>query len=83
MTHIAPEQLEFPGTMTDLGHDIWMLSGSSVLQDGNTVKNGYECDLDKLTDGSRLGMMRKSDGTLHFFINGEDCGAAAGSVPSG
>ena len=45
--------------------------------------SGYSCDLDKLEEGSRLGVMRKSDGTLHFFVNGEDCGVAATSVPSG
>lgn len=69
--------------MTDLNHDTWMLSGSSVLQDGITIQNGYACDLDKLKEGDRLGIMRKSDSTLHFFINEEDCGVAATSVPPG
>ncbi|KAJ7393258.1 hypothetical protein OS493_006227 [Desmophyllum pertusum] len=27
--------------------------------------------------------MRKSGGSLHFFVNGQDCGSAATSVPSG
>lgn len=69
--------------MTDLDHDTWMLSGSSVLQDGVTIQNGYACDLDKLREGDRLGIMRKPDSTLHFFVNGQDCGIAASSVPSG
>jgi len=31
--------------------------------------------------GSKVGMMRRSDCTLHFFINGEDMGVAAHDVP--
>ena len=60
-----------------------MLSGASVLHNSTTTQNGYACDLDKLEEGSRLGVMRKSDGSLHFFINGQDCGVAATTVPSG
>lgn len=32
--------------------------------------------------GSKVGMMRKSDGTLHFFVNGEDIGPAPVDVPT-
>ena len=53
-----------------------MLSGSAVMKDGQTVRNGYCCDLDSLSVGSRLGMMRALDGSLHYFINGEDQGIA-------
>lgn len=80
---MPPDQLQFPSTMTDLISGAWMVSGASVLQNGATTKNGYACDLDKLEEGSRLGIMRKSGGSLHFFVNGEDCGVAATSVPSG
>ena len=78
-----PDQLQFPCTMTDLDSGSWMVSGSSVLQNGATIMSGYACDLDNLEEGSRLGIMRKSDGTLHFFVNGQDCGVAATGVPSG
>ena len=83
VTTIPPDQLQFPCTMTDLDNGTWMVSGSSVLQNGTTTKSGYACDLDKLEEGSRLGLMRKSDGSLHFFINQQDCGVAATNVPSG
>ena len=42
--------------MTDIDYDTWMLSGSAVMQDGQTIRNGYACDLDSLSVGSRLGM---------------------------
>jgi hypothetical protein len=41
--------------MTDINHDTWMLSGSAVMQDGVTLRNGYGCDLDTLTTGTRIG----------------------------
>lgn len=59
---MPPDQLQFPSTMTDLISGAWMVSGASVLQNGATTKNGYACDLDKLEEGSRLGIMRKSGG---------------------
>ena len=59
----------------------WMLSGSSVMRDGQTVMNGYCCDLDGLNVGSRLGMVRHADATLHYTINGEDQGIAASNIP--
>ena len=83
VTLIRPEDLEFPNTMTDIDYDTWMLSGSAVMQDGQTVRNGYCCDLDSLGAGSRLGMMRNAeDGSLHYTINGEDQGVAIENVPS-
>ena len=60
-----------------------MVSGASVMQDGNTIVNGYGVDLDRLGVGTRVGVMRKSDGTFHVFVNGEDKGTAASLVPPG
>ena len=82
VTLIRPEDLEFPNTMTDIDYDTWMLSGSAVMQDGQTVRNGYCCDLDSLGAGSRLGMMRNTeDGSLHYTINGDDQGIAIENIP--
>lgn len=33
-------------------------------------------------EGDRIGMMRKSNGNLHYFINGLDQGVAATKVPA-
>jgi len=35
-----------------------------------------------MQEGDRIGMMRKSNGNLHYFINGLDQGVAATKVPS-
>ena len=83
MTLIQPEDLDLPSTMTDIDYDTWMLSGSAVMQDGSTIRNGYKIDLDTLPLGSKVGMMRASDATLHFYLDGEDMGVACSGVPTG
>uniref|UniRef100_A0A8C7DFP7 Neuralized-like protein 4 n=1 Tax=Oncorhynchus kisutch TaxID=8019 RepID=A0A8C7DFP7_ONCKI len=81
VTSIRPEELEFPNTMTDIDYDTWMLSGTAIMQDGNTMRNNYGCDLDSLTTGSRIGMMRSATGDLHYYINGVDQGVACTGLP--
>lgn len=58
-------------------------SGSAIIQDGSTIRNGYSLDLDSLVVGSRIGMMRFTDGTLHFFKDGVDQGVACSDIPPG
>ena len=58
-------------------------SGSAIMQDGSTVRNGYQLDLDVLSVGSRIGMMRASDGTLHYYLDGVDMGVACTDIPQG
>ena len=58
-------------------------SGSAIMQDGSTIRNGYPLDLDNVSQGCRIGMMRCSDGTLHYYYNGSDQGVACGNIPPG
>ncbi|KAK9298978.1 hypothetical protein QLX08_007891 [Tetragonisca angustula] len=81
VTLIRPDELEFPSTMTDIDHDTWMLSGSNVMRDGVILRNNYACDLDKLVEGNRIGMMRCSDNSLHYYLDGVDQGPACTGVP--
>nr|XP_012135898.1 PREDICTED: uncharacterized protein LOC100874771 isoform X5 [Megachile rotundata] len=81
VTLIRPDELEFPSTMTDIDHDTWMLSGSNVMRDGVTLTNNYACDLDKLVEGNRIGMMRCSDSSLHYYLDGVDQGPACTGLP--
>ncbi|XP_011150194.1 neuralized-like protein 4 isoform X2 [Harpegnathos saltator] len=82
VTVIRPDELEFPSTMTDIDHDTWMLSGSTVMRDGVTLRHNYTCDLDKLVEGNRIGMMRCSDSSLHYYLDGVDQGAACTGLPA-
>ncbi|XP_027562872.1 neuralized-like protein 4, partial [Neopelma chrysocephalum] len=67
--------------MTDIDYDTWMLSGTAIMQDGNTMRNNYGCDLDALGTGARIGMMRTGTGDLRYFIDGADQGVACSGLP--
>ena len=53
------------------------------MKDGLMLNNSYGLDLDTLHEGSRIGIVRLHDNTLHFFLNGQDMGIACTDVPSG
>ncbi|XP_063932045.1 neuralized-like protein 4 isoform X2 [Zophobas morio] len=76
VTAVRPDDIELPGTATDLCRDTWMLSGSSVMENGTTIKNNYPCDLDSLDAGVRIGVVRSSDKTLEFYRDGVPQGPA-------
>ena len=83
LTHQDPEKIMFPKTMTQITKDIWMISGSAVVHNGDTIWNNYKCDFDQLKEGSTVGVMRASDGTMRVFVNGKDQGIACVNVPEG
>jgi Neuralized len=62
---------------------IYVCSGSSVMRDGSTINSNYRLDLDNLRMGSCVGVMRCSDRTLHYYLDGVDQGVACTDVPSG
>ncbi|KAK9500080.1 hypothetical protein O3M35_001416 [Rhynocoris fuscipes] len=81
VTAIKPDDLELPGTMTDLDHDTWMLSGFAVMKDGVMVTHGYPLDLDKTKVGNVIGLRRHDDTSLHFYLDGVDQGEACRGLP--
>lgn len=76
-----PTELDFPFTMTNVRTGTWMMTGNGVMMNGITVVEQYGLSLDRLQAGDRVGVMRKEDGALHFFVNGIDQGPAAINVP--
>ncbi|KAK7071520.1 Neuralized-like protein 4, partial [Halocaridina rubra] len=58
-----------------------IMLGQGVLRDGRSLHEAYGCDLDKLVEGDRVGVMRTSQGDLKFYVNGECQGIAAGNLP--
>jgi len=75
VTGIRPDELNLPSTATDLDHDTIMLSGTAVMHNGRNVRNTMPFDLDSLTSGTKIGIMRNMD-AIHLFINGVDQGQA-------
>ena len=53
------------------------------MRDGATITPRYQLDLSRLQTGSRIGVVRCSDQTLHYYLNGIDQGVACTSVPAG
>lgn len=79
-THNA-QKLQFPATMTNMRSGTIMMSGCGILTNGKGTRREYgEFNLDELREGDRVGMMRKSNGNLHYYINGQDQGVAAKQV---
>ncbi|XP_074025291.1 neuralized E3 ubiquitin protein ligase 4 [Leptinotarsa decemlineata] len=76
VTAVRPDDIDLPSTATDLCRDTWMLSGSSIMINGKTIKNNYNFDLDSLTSGVKLGVMRSADKSLEFYKNGVPQGVA-------
>lgn len=79
-TH-SPQELDFPFTMTSVRTGTWMMTGNGIMQNGTTIIEQYGQNLDKLQVGDRVGVLRKDEGTLHFWVNGADQGPAAFNVP--
>ncbi|XP_031460216.1 neuralized-like protein 4 [Phasianus colchicus] len=79
-TH-SPAHLQLPSTMTNLRSGTWMMTGNGVMHNGTTVLDEYGHNLDRLKAGDTVGVVRRDDGTLHFFVNGAAQGPAAWNVP--
>ena len=59
-----------------------MMSGCGILTNGKGTRREYgQCNLDELGEGDRIGLIRKTNGDLHFYVNGRDQGVAASNVP--
>lgn len=75
VTGIRPDEITMASTATDLEQDTVMVSGSTLMHNGTTIRNDMPFDLDTLTAGSRIGVMRNGE-AIHFFVNGIDKGVA-------
>ncbi|OWR53166.1 hypothetical protein KGM_201376 [Danaus plexippus plexippus] len=76
-----PATIRFPSTMTNIDTGTIMMSGCKVLLNGHGTCMEYgNFNLDELREGDTVGMLRKSTGKLHYFINGIDQGVATDKV---
>ena len=84
VTGHKPETLEIPSSLTNFREATWVLGGDGVVRDVDGASSDVYTDkvLDRLPEMSRVGVMKKRNGDLHFFINGNDQGLAARRVPS-
>lgn len=51
------------------------MSGQTLIHNGRTIRNDMPFNLDNLTSGSKIGVLRNGS-AIHFFVNGVDQGPA-------
>ena len=59
----------------------WYVTRSESHKSGITVKENYCPSLERLCVNDLVGVLHKSDGTMHIVVNGEDMGVAATNIP--
>ncbi|KAF0766521.1 neuralized-like protein 4 isoform X1 [Aphis craccivora] len=78
-----PGAIPIPSTMTNLRTGTSMMSGRGILANGKGIRREYgNFNLDDLKVGDRIGLIRKRNGDLHYYINGLDQGVAVSNLPS-
>ncbi|XP_020620243.1 uncharacterized protein LOC110057985 [Orbicella faveolata] len=81
-TTVSPENVELPSTITSMAQGTtFVLSSDKIVHNGEEMTT-ISKDLDSLSVGDRVGVMRMSDNSLHFFINGVDVGKKIKTIPS-
>lgn len=53
------------------------------MNNGITARNDYGLDMDGIHVHSKIGIIRKETGMLHFLLDGVDMGSAYFDVPLG
>lgn len=59
----------------------WLIFNGQIKQNYETIKNNYPLTGLNLKPNDRIGVMKRKNSRLHFFLNGEDMGEAAKNVP--
>ncbi|XP_046403922.1 neuralized-like protein 4 [Ischnura elegans] len=79
MSHSA-DDVEIKPAAYLLKNGTWMYYNSGIYGSGRELHK-YGPDLNKIQARDRLGVMRRDDGSVHFFMNGVDLGRALQNIP--
>ena len=81
VTSHNPATFDFPATLTIMQTGTLIMSGNGILHDGKAANSPYtNFNLDQLQEGDRVGVMRKSNGEICYFINGTNLGIAISGI---
>lgn len=71
VTTCDPMNLEFPQLpcASKLQNGSWIMSGNSILMNGNSIYEFYGDDLEKLGEEDRVGVMRTSEVNIKINLN--------------
>ncbi|XP_071438603.1 neuralized-like protein 4 [Hetaerina americana] len=79
MTH-SPDTVQILPAMFKMMNGTWMYHNNALYGNSKELSK-YGQDLNKIQARDRLGVMRREDGSIHFFMNGVDLGRAVANVP--
>lgn len=63
-----------PSTLSGVVVDTWYLSGNDVYKNGQMILPNYCLSLEWLATGQKIGIKKSCDGTLRFYLEGNDLG---------
>ncbi|XP_070562141.1 neuralized-like protein 4 [Ptychodera flava] len=78
-----PEDVVYYGDGHGKGTGFWILRTGDFWQDFTHIGSSYPLNFENIKRGDRIGLARHSNGTLHYFLNGESKGIAFKNVPEG
>ncbi|XP_071451682.1 neuralized-like protein 4 isoform X1 [Hetaerina americana] len=78
LTTVPPAQYQH---INSISKTSWGMYHGNTYLNGAVNINNYGKNLNSLVVGDRIGVMRSSTGSLHFFVNGVDQGPAASNIP--
>lgn len=67
VTECDPETMEIPSSALHLRYGSWIMTGSSIVHNGNRIVEVYGEDLGNLKAGDMLGVMRTSN-VIHILL---------------
>ncbi|XP_046385960.1 neuralized-like protein 4 [Ischnura elegans] len=79
MTH-SPDDVTILPSMHQHKNGTWVYHNSAIYGSARELAK-YGTDLNKIQARERLGVMRKEDGSIHYFLNGVDLGRAMANIP--
>ncbi|XP_038216186.1 neuralized-like protein 4 isoform X1 [Zerene cesonia] len=81
VTQYSANDIKIPFKMSHAKSGTWVMAGEDIIRDGSIIIPKYVRNLNRLSEGDTVGVMRKDMGILHFFVNGIDQGPAAFNIP--
>ncbi|XP_057296500.1 neuralized-like protein 4 isoform X2 [Hydractinia symbiolongicarpus] len=76
LTSHQPHSIEFPTTITNILSKTIVFCGNSIVRNGVTIRDDYPFSTDNLKANDKVSASRKTNGDVHFYVNGRDLGVA-------
>ncbi|XP_070557767.1 uncharacterized protein [Ptychodera flava] len=78
-----PDDVVYHGQGYGEGSGFWFLRNSDFVKDFTFTGGQYGFNLDRISEGDRIAVIRLPNKTLHYYYNGTDQGIAFRNIPEG